>query len=204
MGGVDPYVGAGATDFGLSGGAEGVAAAAVMNVEIALERLVWVDPMVESIEDVSPEVASALSGLEAAPDAGMGAIDQVFGPSLEGLETGEQWLDSGAGRAAPPEKPSPAEPEELPPPIPDDELFPWELPPSSATATAAESRAPDIPAPPFSYEDAVPPSVPALADEPHDGGGLDTPVTPSTDPAPAQQADDDLESFQAWLRSLKR
>lgn len=89
-----------------------------------------------------------------------------------------------------------------------DHVFPWELPEEPPVQRAAEG-APEEPAPAeelfsfdafFSEPEPSPPAAPAPAPAPAEGEGdrVDAPAPPPRDD------EDDLESFQAWLRSLKR
>ena len=94
------------------------------------------------------------------------------------MEVAEPWVSraSVADATEPaPEGAAPALPQE-------DMLFPWEMGDDAGTATM-----PEPPAQP------APPAEPPAASPP-----------PAAPPAVAQEEDDDLESFQAWLRSLKR
>jgi tetratricopeptide (TPR) repeat protein len=89
------------------------------------------------------------------------------------------------------------------------ELFPWELPgPPEAAAPPTEERRDEGPPYPADTRDHA-------GDEPHSDPteqapaepGLQHPgarAEPSPFAEPAAEEDDDLESFQAWLRSLKR
>ena len=108
--------------------------------------------------------------------------------------------------------------------IVDDELFPWELPATHPAAAAVETEttpvfAEDLPlvAEPSSVRDAPPEThvtdSDALAVIPTPIADViqttsaqpAAPPTPPADSAPdGAQEDDDLESFQTWLRSLKR
>ncbi len=88
-----------------------------------------------------------------------------------------------------------------------DEVMPWEmgleLPP---VAEAAPAPAPAEPVGGFSFEDFFSEPAPAPAPPP---APAPQPVTPPAPAAPAADTaagddDEDLESFQAWLQSLKR
>jgi tetratricopeptide (TPR) repeat protein len=102
----------------------------------------------------------------------------------------------------------------------EDELFPWELPgapaeppPPVGTEVAHDAGAPagfveDLPGVP---EEPPPPAEPdTVATSAEPSLGATFPDEPAATPPPATQSnataeeDDDLESFQAWLRSLKR
>jgi hypothetical protein len=145
----------------------------------------------------------------AAPAAPRSAVD------LEAFELSDEL--TGGTRPA----------ESTPAQADDEGLLPWELPAEPAEPAAAE------PAGGFSFEDFFAGSAPAAAREPEpaptpeplptsfpalDPGPYTPPPSafaPPTPPpaapsAPAQAAgaqeedDEDLESFQAWLQSLKR
>jgi tetratricopeptide (TPR) repeat protein len=83
------------------------------------------------------------------------------------------------------------------PPEADDEPFPWEMPnPAAAPAPARPEPASEAAAEDFVSD---PPSAPlhAATTSQDESGALPPARAPEED-------DDDLESFQAWLRSLKR
>lgn len=72
----------------------------------------------------------------------------------------------------------------------DDDLFPWEL-----TPTAGHEPGHEPPASPAAEQQRPPPEAAPAASS----------AAPSPEPPPAaDEEEDDLESFQAWLRSLKR
>lgn len=72
----------------------------------------------------------------------------------------------------------------------DDDLFPWELSP-----TAGHEPGHEPPASPAAEQQRLPPEAAPAASS----------AAPSPEPPPAaDEEEDDLESFQAWLRSLKR
>lgn len=95
-----------------------------------------------------------------------------------------------AAVAAPTEEASAAATE--PTPAPADEPEPWELTPEPGAAPSAP--APESEGPGFSFS--------AMLREPTRIPAADVP--PPAEPPRAETADDDLEAFQAWLRSLKR
>ncbi|MET0399713.1 MAG: tetratricopeptide repeat protein [Longimicrobiaceae bacterium] len=90
----------------------------------------------------------------------------------------------------------------------DDDLYPWELAPAAPQPAAEAPPAPDAqPAAGFSFEEffveptPAPPAPEVRAPEPPRA------AEPPAPPAAAPEAggdDEDLESFQAWLQSLKR
>jgi tetratricopeptide (TPR) repeat protein len=106
--------------------------------------------------------------------------------------------------------PGPAAPEEPGTGRAEADLFPWELPMDSAPRTTwvrtpePESRPAPAPLQPHEEEDFF--SFDAFfSDEPSGGApGKGATPAPEAKPEPAAEEDDDLESFQAWLRSLKR
>jgi tetratricopeptide (TPR) repeat protein len=160
------------------------------------------EPEPASAAEPEPE-AEPLEDLPwlAAPDAGLAAEDAEDVAPVEGLLLPE-W-------EAGPEPPEP----EAPPPASAagdaGEMFPWEL---TAESPAAEQPTADRNVrdeSSFSFEEFFTPPPAAPAPEPR----ADAPQAPA--PAereqPAQPAadaggedDEDLESFQAWLQSLKR
>lgn len=90
----------------------------------------------------------------------------------------------------------------------DDEPFPWELPGGSAEPSSEEyDRAPASELDPYFVDDVEPAGMtasdplPESAPLPDPEGRLETEAR-AADPDPSE--DEDLESFQAWLRSLKR
>jgi tetratricopeptide (TPR) repeat protein len=93
----------------------------------------------------------------------------------------------------------------------DDDLYPWELAPAAPQPAAEAPPAPDaLPAAGFSFEEffveptPAPPAPAPEARAPEPPRAAEPPAPP---PAPAAEAggdDEDLESFQAWLQSLKR
>ncbi len=99
--------------------------------------------------------------------------------------------------------------------LPDDELFPWELPPDLDEDTSAPAPSMEAEETPesdalFAF-DRVEVQPSADADDPVDGNlpsasSEQAPVTETVSPESGadEGEDDDLESFQAWLRSLKR
>jgi hypothetical protein len=95
----------------------------------------------------------------------------------------------------------------------DDDLFPWELPASSEPERdqrRIDDETPDVEAPVPASSDFVSSPPPAELNRPRDTFAMEaaeTTDTPSASNEPKQDRDDeddDLESFQAWLRSLKR
>jgi hypothetical protein len=142
----------------------------------------------EDEEDDMPWLAAPVSG-----DGGFGGVEPL---EIDGLLAAES-----AGAAA-----SSAGDE--------DDLYPWELAPASPQAEApGQPEAPGLPeaqpAAGFSFEEffveptpapPAPAAPEALAPEPPRG------AEPPAGPAAAADAgdDEDLESFQAWLQSLKR
>lgn len=102
-----------------------------------------------------------------------------------------------------------------------EEPLPWELPAEPAAADAAPDAAPDAP---FSFEDffspgeeGAAPAAPAVPEEaPPEPPRAPEPPPPAAEAPPAsapaagtpaagqEEDDEDLESFQAWLQSLKR
>jgi hypothetical protein len=109
------------------------------------------------------------------------------------------------GESAPEDEPAAAEAALAPPA--EDAPFPWELPEEAASAGAP--RAPEEEEA-FSFESLLAEPEPEREAEPETPPVSGPPPAESAAPASAEPAaahdeeEDDLESFQAWLRSLKR
>jgi tetratricopeptide (TPR) repeat protein len=110
-----------------------------------------------------------------------------------------------------------------PPGVEDDELFPWEIPLEDEAPASPLSSADDIGTePPATFDDvtsspehttheperpAEPPNSLEPPGPPEQPAAEAAEKRPNADPAPVAEPaedEDDLESFQAWLRSLKR
>jgi tetratricopeptide (TPR) repeat protein len=143
------------------------------------------------------------------PDDGGGSWS-VAPQSGEPWEAAAPQRPEAAAPAAAPERPEAAAPEA------DDEPFPWELPvdePGHAGSPAPYAAAPPEPAdrPPTAASTDADPGFDASPEQ-ADGDAGEEPAPNGPRPAAEQWTgapdggddDDDLESFQAWLRSLKR
>lgn len=92
----------------------------------------------------------------------------------------------------------------------DDDLYPWELAPASPQPGAEAPPVPDAqPAAGFSFEEFFVEPAPAPPAPAPEARAPESPraAEPPAPPAAAAEAggdDEDLESFQAWLQSLKR
>lgn len=88
----------------------------------------------------------------------------------------------------------------------EDDLYPWEISPAGA-APAAEAAVEPAPSSAFSFEEFFAEAVEAPG-APASGSETAAPEPPAAPPAPpsggGEGDDEDLESFQAWLQSLKR
>ncbi|WP_325310563.1 tetratricopeptide repeat protein [Longimicrobium sp.] len=166
-------------------------------------------------EQVPPGV-DASAGADAEPQAEPWAAEETSAEEAEDLP----WLGTGADEPeAGTEPAAPAQPSAGEEPMPWE--APFELSPEVPQEPSAERPAPRQeptvePAGGFSFEDffaerpaepeaaPVPEPAPPALPEPITAA----PATPPAQPAPQQQAggeeDEDLESFQAWLQSLKR
>jgi tetratricopeptide (TPR) repeat protein len=109
--------------------------------------------------------------------------------------------ETGAQRAEPPAAPGES-PVAAAPAVEDDELFPWELPdPLLEPSEAQESAQPDG----AGATDLVGTASPGVADPPPEEPVRRAEKEEAAGPWGTAADDyDDLESFQAWLRSLKR
>ncbi len=92
----------------------------------------------------------------------------------------------------------------------DDDLYPWELAPATPQPAAEAPPAPDAqPAAGFSFEEffveptPAPPAPIPEARAPEPPRAAEPPAPPAAAAEPGGD-DEDLESFQAWLQSLKR
>jgi tetratricopeptide (TPR) repeat protein len=180
------------------------------------EQEPWPEP------DLAPEPEPFVL-LEPEPEPEPAAVeepDAVVWPEPEPASGGPSIAEFLAGlaawspSAAPPSPPVTAAEEE---PAPADagtgsageEPFPWELSQSEPTASPAETGEPDFELERealLSYEDYL-----GGAEEPRaEAVGAEEEAAPSATetetetPSTVTSEDDDLESFQAWLRSLKR
>lgn len=151
---------------------------------------------------------------EIEPIAAASDTGSVLGPSFEtepdeaAAQATEYEVAESMGAAAADVQPTggvPSTPVDIAPPVPDDELFPWELPPEEEPETNISASA--DPLSPIEMEEVIAPD-PAGSSELPTGSSSVTPRSPAGDEGSDQTSraadDDDLESFQAWLRSLKR
>ncbi|MEX2582647.1 MAG: tetratricopeptide repeat protein [Gemmatimonadota bacterium] len=162
---------------------------------------------------------------ETATESASTEDDWFVSTSLEVAD--EEPGETGDAIVEEPVSPAAEDPEELPvmaPALSDEDLFPWELPPSaepraeegeSAQAAAAEPEWPESRPEAFEDEPFGRTDQPDMAESTADPAGAPEPEDESASPPAPESAsetdatrsaeeDDDLESFQAWLRSLKR
>lgn len=153
----------------------------------------------------APEAAPPPAGPVAAPSTGPGELSPE--PGVD--ESGDSRSGGDLGPAGPGEplasagdqRPAWLEPE--PAEAGDSVLFPWETPGETDRESAdspdpVTEAAPDFRPARFQVADEPVPAPAEPAPEPAQ------PLAPPAPAAPAPEDEDDLESFQAWLRSLKR
>jgi len=86
----------------------------------------------------------------------------------------------------------------------EEDLYPWEVPAAGDTP-AAETPAEAVPSSAFSFEEFFAEAVEAPAAPAPEASAPEPPAAPQAQPSGEGDGDDeDLESFQAWLQSLKR
>jgi len=157
----------------------------------------WGEPAGPSFSPVA-EAADA----EAAPAGEHGPLDSREAEAASILDALEADLQRAVASG------EDIEAADFPAAVEDDELFPWELPtgtiqpsPGDIAPDAGDTGAEDLP------PGEEPPSVPpADAVTTPGAAAVDAaePLSPPSSSDHAAEEDDDLESFQAWLRSLKR
>ncbi|HET8654749.1 MAG TPA: tetratricopeptide repeat protein [Longimicrobiaceae bacterium] len=180
--------------------------AAAVAEEPAAQEAVAEEPVAEEPAAAAPSIARYLSDLLAWTPAGGPA--PAASPE-EAPATEEESAPGEAVEAPEPELPEPPAGTVGEPARSDEDLFPWELPPQSTQAEATSTEE-DL----FSFEAFLTEPAPAAAPEPEAPPAPPAPPpAPSPRPAPEakteqaaeqEEEEDDLESFQAWLRSLKR
>lgn len=173
------------------------AAAPAPAAEEEEESLPWID-------SVAPEASEAPPAGEVAPWEEPAPWEAPAAPAAA-PEGGFQIEDTPLGD-------TPREIESGPRPPVEEALYPWEFatePPAAAPAPEPEPEAPAGGG--FSFEDFF--SRPAPEPEPPAPAPAPAPMVEPAAPPPPQQAsapagagddEEDLESFQAWLQSLKR
>ncbi|HEX8691892.1 MAG TPA: tetratricopeptide repeat protein [Longimicrobium sp.] len=186
------------------------------------------EPRAEEEPWRAPAPESAAEEEEPWAAAPVGDGSPALGAADEAAEGGEEDLPWIVPEPAAPERPEgfeamdhgrPAGPPPLEGPR-EDELMPWETP-FELAGEAAQAPTTERPAPRdeptaqeaggFSFEDffAERPAAEASARPPQPVTLPEPPAPPAAaapppPPAPAAEEDEDLESFQAWLQSLKR
>ena len=188
--------------------------------ELSADWAVAAAPLEEDEEEEAPAPAPSAEAAEPAPAGTRRTMRDYFAALLSWAPAAEAApAEEEAPPPAPaPEEHAPYEPAGAAAPGPDEEPeepLPWELP---ADAPAHDDAAPSGPEQGFSFEEffagGAGPEPEPTPPEPASGAEA-APATP--EPAPASggtegaggqpaagEGDEDLESFQAWLQSLKR